>query len=128
MARNKVDLPEPEGPSTSVDSCGISARSPTWASLRPSGSVRSRLGIDIAEHAPRAVDLPVLTLQKRDLLAVFAHAREVEAEVGLHRLLAEDHRRHLAPYQMHRAGAEEGPADRAPEKKAGDRDAEQRQI
>ena len=46
MARKNVDLPTPEGPITRVDSCGISARSPTWASLRPSGSLRSRSGID----------------------------------------------------------------------------------
>ncbi len=46
MARNSVDLPTPEGPTTSVDSCGTSARSPTWASLRPSGSARSTSGSD----------------------------------------------------------------------------------
>ena len=44
----------------------------------------------VAEHAPGPVDLPFLALEQRDLLAVFADAREVEAEVRLDRLLAEN--------------------------------------
>ena len=50
MARNRVDLPAPEGPMTSVGSCGISARSPTWASLRPLG----RLEVEVGNRQGRA--------------------------------------------------------------------------
>ena len=54
MARKSVDLPTPEGPTTSVNSCGTSARSPTWASLRPSGSARSTSGSDRIGPSPAA--------------------------------------------------------------------------
>ena len=37
----------------------------------------------------RPVDLALLALQQRDLLAVFAHPREVETEIRLDRLLPE---------------------------------------
>ena len=43
----------------------------------------------IAKHAAGAVDLAILALEKGDLFAVFANAREIEAEVRLDRLLTE---------------------------------------
>ncbi len=75
---------------------------------------------DVVEHRPGAVDLAVLALEQRDLLAVFADAREIEAEVRLDRLLAEIEARQAAADEMRDAGRE--PRRRAPRPRTGSRE------
>ncbi len=73
-------------------------------------------------------DLAVLALQQRDLLAVFADAREIEAEVRLDRLLLEIERGELAADELRDAGREHRVDRRHPEQQAGNFDAEERRV
>ena len=75
-----------------------------------------------------AVDLAILALEKRDLLAVFADAREIEAEVRLDRLLAEVKPRQAAADELGDACREASVKDRDPEQKARDSHAEDRRV
>ena len=74
----------------------------------------------VAEHAAGAVDLAILALEQRDLFAVFADAREIEAEVRLDRLLAEVKPGQAAADELGDACRKAGVEDRDPEQKAGD--------
>ena len=82
----------------------------------------------VAEHAAGAVDLAILALEQRDLLAVFADAREIEAEVRLDRLLAEIKPRQPSADELRDAGRKAGVEDRDPEQEAGDAHAENRRV
>ncbi len=75
---------------------------------------------DVAEHGAGAVDLAILALQERDLFAVFADAREIEAEVRLDRLLAEVEPGQASPDKLGDACREAGVEDRDPKQKAWD--------
>ena len=75
---------------------------------------------DLAEHAVGAVDLALLALEQRDLFAVFADAREIEAEVRLDRLLAEIKPGEASADELGDAGGDAGVEDSDPEQKARD--------
>src|SRR5208282_3857728 len=83
---------------------------------------------DVAEHVPRAIDLPLLALEQRDLFAVFADARQVETEVRLDRLLAEIEPRKILPDELNDDRGDAGIEDGDPEQKAWDHDAEDRGV
>ena len=83
---------------------------------------------DLAEHAAGPVDLALLALEERDLFAVFADAREIEAEVRLDRLLAEIEPGQASADELGDARRDAGVEDRDPEQKAGDLQAEDRRL
>ena len=83
---------------------------------------------DVAEHVASPLDLAVLALEQRDLLAVFADAREVEAEVRLDGLLAEIEPRQASADELGDAGGDDRVEDGDPEQEARNLDAEDRGV
>ena len=83
---------------------------------------------NLAEHAAGPVDLALLALEQRDLLAVFADAREIEAEVRLDRLLAEIKPGQASADELRYARRDAGVEDGDPEQKARYLHAEDRRL
>ena len=82
----------------------------------------------VVEHPARAVDLAVLALSSAICSLYSRIAREVEAEIRLHRLLAEHQARQRAADELHHAGGEAGVEDGDPEQEAGNADAEEGEV
>src|SRR6202046_5110239 len=82
----------------------------------------------LAKHAVGAVDLAILALEKRNLFAVFADARKIEAEVRLDRLLAEVKPGQASADELGDACRKAGIEDRYPKQEAGDSHAQNRRV